>query len=131
VTPASCVNRAAIGTYDIIKFIQCCSLPVTAFKQEKLILTWYNNSNIMYFFLSFRDWSSLQNFGFVYIPCRMLIVIQRFGKHYICRLQRKSILLVGSFWQVYVGQGVIGALVVMQWTGGEEEGLQRLYTNVS
>jgi hypothetical protein len=74
----------------------------------------------MYFFLSFRDWSSLQNFGFVYIPCRMLIVIQRFGKHYICRLQRKSILLVGSFWQVYVGQGVV------QWTGGEEERIAKI-----
>jgi hypothetical protein len=53
-------------------------------------------------------------------PCRMLKIIQRFGKHCSCHLQGEYV-MVGHFWQPYIGQTVGGELNLMVLFRGTEE----------
>jgi hypothetical protein len=48
----------------------------------------------------------------------MLIIIQHFGKHCSCHLQG---IMVGCFWEPYIGQAVHGVLDLMMLIGGVEE----------
>jgi hypothetical protein len=50
----------------------------------------------------------------------MLKIIQRFGKHSSCHLQGKYV-MVGRFWQPYIGQAVGAELVLMVLIGGAVE----------
>jgi hypothetical protein len=50
----------------------------------------------------------------------MLSIIQHFGKHCSCHLQRECV-VVGRFWKRYIGQTVGGDLDLMVLIGGAEE----------
>jgi hypothetical protein len=52
-------------------------------------------------------------------PSRILKIIQRFGKHCICHLQGEYV-MVGRFWQPYIGQAVGGELDSMVLIGRAE-----------
>jgi hypothetical protein len=62
----------------------------------------------------FRGWSKTSALGNQ--PLRMLQVIQRFGGHYSCHLQREN-LLVGSFLRPYIGKAVGRAMQVPRRKG--------------
>jgi hypothetical protein len=50
----------------------------------------------------------------------MLGIVQCFGKWYSCHPQGEHV-LVGQYWLSYLGQGVCGALNVLELIGGAEE----------